>query len=366
MTARPQPYPGPADDAAVVRAAPAKLNLTLAVRGLRSDGYHELHSVMVPLGLSDLLSVSASRSGADRLEVEGLDTGPPARNLVLAAFAEARRALADGPFRDAPTPALAARLTKRIPVAAGLGGGSSDAAAAIEAALAAWGLVPEPGHRGAEPASGRHSDDHAAALDAARRAAATATGSDVPFFLAGGPAAITGRGEHVDPLPSLTGDPPGVLLVCPAVPVPTPDVFGALHAPGGAPADPGATLRTSQHLAEEWRAGLDGQRLLARAGVLATANDLAAAAATIVPELRSLRRALTRRLGRPVGQSGSGPTLWVLYASKAEAGAAADDVRVALSDGSLTAPGDGSTVVVATTIQGRAGPIAAHDQGGAA
>ena len=123
----------------VVRLAPAKLNLTLAVVGRRDDGFHDLHSVFVPLGLHDILSLApAGGLGSDTLHVTGRDAGPTEENLVLRAIAAAREAIGQGPGRPT-TPPLAARLDKRIPVAAGLGGGSSDAAAAFDAALEAWG-----------------------------------------------------------------------------------------------------------------------------------------------------------------------------------------------------------------------------------
>ena len=144
--------------APVIRLAPAKLNLTLAVVGRREDGYHTLHSVFVPLTLADRLSLAPLGGDRDTLHVSGLDAGPPNDNLV---------------FR-----ALAARLDKRIPVAAGLAGGSSDAAATLDGAIEAWGA---------------ELDEHA------RHAVAAHLGSDVPFFLAGGPALVEGRGDDRPP-----------------------------------------------------------------------------------------------------------------------------------------------------------------------
>jgi len=99
---------------------------------------------------------------------------------------------------------------------------------------------------------------------------------------------------------------------------------------------------------------LTAAALLDRAGVLAVANDLAPAAAALEPGLVALRRALIRRLGRPVGQSGSGPTLWVLYPSRAEAEAAAEQVRAAVADGTIPIPGVGDPFIAATAIAGRA------------
>ena len=321
----------------VVRLAPAKLNLTLAVVGRRADGLHDLHSVMVPLALADVLTLAPSPGGTDALHSVGHDPGPPAANIVLRAIAETRSAVgagwgsgSGGPVGPAAgaAPALAARLEKRIPVAAGLAGGSSDAAAAIDGALEAW----------------------AAELDPVTRAAAAARlGSDVPFFLAGGPAVVEGRGERVTPLRGIVGRPPGVLLVTPAVPVLTAAVYAAFDA-GSRPGDPGATRATSSHLATELAAGLATSRLLDRAGVLAAANDLIAAASTVFPALTPLRRSLARLLGRPIGQSGSGPTLWALYPSVEAAATAAEEVRAATADGRLAMPGEGPATIVATTI----------------
>jgi 4-diphosphocytidyl-2C-methyl-D-erythritol kinase len=109
---------------------------------------------------------------------------------------------------------------------------------------------------------------------------------------------------------------------------------------------------SSTHLAEELRAGLTADNLVARAGVLASANDLLPATALVVPALVPFKRALSRLLGRPIGLSGSGPTLWALYPSETEAAAAAAVVRSALGDGGLAAPGAAQPFVCATTIVG--------------
>jgi 4-diphosphocytidyl-2-C-methyl-D-erythritol kinase len=322
----------PAALAPVIRLAPAKLNLTLSVGPLRPDGYHGLHSVMVPLALADRLSVSRAHGPADSLHVTGSTVSHRADDLVLRGFAAARTAVGRG-VEAFP---LAARLEKRIPVAAGLGGGSSDAAAALEAAFEAWGAE--------------------LAWDERLRAASS-VGSDVAFFLAGGPALVEGRGERVTPLALPRGEPPGILIVTPALGVRTPEIFGRLDAGGEAvPADPRSTRATSEHLASELRAGLRSADLLARAGVLTAANDLANATAVAVPALRTLRRALARLLGRPVGQSGSGPTLWALYPSLQAAEGAVAEIQAALGDGRLTAPGSGVPLVHATTIAGRIEP----------
>ena len=320
--------------APVVRTAPAKLNLTLAVLGVRQDGFHELHSVMVPTGISDRLSVAVlPLRGHDTLHVGGLDAGPAEDNLVLRAFAAARRAARSAGFGPDTPPPLAARLEKRIPVAAGLGGGSSDAAAAVDAALEAWGVE----------------------LDgAARLAVAASIGSDVPFFLAGGPALVEGRGERLAPLGWLRDaagwpDRPGLLLITPAVAMSTPAVFHAWDA--GARAVGGAARLASAHLADELRRGaLNSDMLLTRASVLAAANDLAPAAAAVEPALIPFKRALLRLLARPVGLSGSGPTHWALYASRAEAEEAAARLRDAVESGALVAPGPRPPFIAATVF----------------
>ncbi|HUQ78781.1 MAG TPA: hypothetical protein VM427_07945 [Patescibacteria group bacterium] len=323
----------------VVRLAPAKLNLTLAVIGRRPDGYHALHSVMAPLALADRLSLTPDPSpgATDTLRVVGLDAGPLADNLVLRALAATRRAIRT--HREAPPPGLAVRLDKRIPVAAGLGGGSSDAAAAISGALDAWTATD--------------------VLSAAERSAVAASiGSDVPYFLVDGPALVEGRGERVTPLRGLAlgaDEPaPGLLLVTPAIAAHTTRVFAAWA--DGAMGPPGAAARSSEHFAAEFGSGLSSRRLLERAGVLASANDLLPAAAAVVEGLVSFRRALTRLLGRPIGLSGSGPTLWALYPSLDAAELATASVRSAVQDGIMSAPGDGPPFVAATSFVIRPAP----------
>jgi 4-diphosphocytidyl-2-C-methyl-D-erythritol kinase len=318
----------------VVRLAPAKLNLTLAIVGRRPDGFHALHSVMATLDLADRLSlaVDPSPGARDSLRVEGLDPGPAEQNLVPRAIEATRRAVR-GHLPLAP-PGLAVRLEKRIPVAAGLAGGSSDAAAAIDGALEAWGAADLLG-------------------DQERLELAASIGSDVPFFVTGGTALVEGRGERVTPLHGLrlaaAEPPPGLLLVTPAVSSPTADVFAAWA--GGAMGEPGVARRTSEHFASEFGSGLTARQLLERAGVLAAANDLLPAAAAVVDGLVPFRRALTRLLGRPIGLSGSGPTLWALYPSVDDADLAAAAVRAAVGTGFIRAPGSDPPFVVATTFQ---------------
>jgi 4-diphosphocytidyl-2-C-methyl-D-erythritol kinase len=312
----------------IARRAPAKLNLTLAVLRRRDDGYHALHSVMAPLALGDELTVEPARGPADTLSIEGSDLPATPDNLVLRAIAAARaEVLAGGRSTAQP---LDATLFKRIPVAAGLGGGSSDAAAAVSAALEAWHVTLPQGRSTAVAAS---------------------VGSDVPFFLAGGIALVTGRGEFVEPLPSIVGDPPAVLLVTPRVAVSTPAVFAA-YAGGARHVDSTRARLVSESLVSALRRRLTTADLLARAADLASANDLLPAARAHVPELAALHAGLAKLLGRPVGLSGSGPSLWALYASSAEAEAAERDVRRAMAERILPAVGTGPAFIVATSIGG--------------
>jgi 4-diphosphocytidyl-2-C-methyl-D-erythritol kinase len=318
----------------VSRKAPAKLNLTLAVLGRRTDGFHDLHSVMVPLALADTVTLAvAAGIGKDTLRVMGvagtLRVTPD--NLVLQAIAATRRAVrTTWPGAPESPPLLTARLSKRIPVAAGLGGGSSDAAAALDAALDAWGAtLPR---------------------DVARSVAAS-IGSDVPFFLAGGAALVTGRGEHVEPLPPFRGVAPAVLLVTPQLQVPTRAVFAAYAA--GARSPGGSARVLSERLTAGIRNGMTAEALAERAADLVTANDLLPAALVVVPRLGEFRQALSGLLGLPVGQSGSGPTAWVLCPSLSAARKAAALVRQSAAS-ALPQLGDGPPFVAATSIVSRA------------
>jgi 4-diphosphocytidyl-2-C-methyl-D-erythritol kinase len=326
VSAAPTAAPG---TARVLRFAPAKLNLTLAVVGRHDYGYHALHSVMIPLAFGDAVALSVAPGGAsaDTLRITGLPLAATPDNLVLRAIAATRDAVrATRPGAPADPPLLAARLTKRIPVEAGLGGGSSDAAATMAAALEAWGAALPAGEL---------------------RNLAASLGSDVPFFLAGGTALVTGRGEVVEPLPDLQGEAPAVLIVTPRLPMSTPAVFAA-YAGGARPATSG--LAASERLVAELQACLSGAMLLARAEELAAANDLLPAALQVAPALAIFRAALGRIVGRPVGQSGSGPTAWVLYPSLATARKAARFVRLGIRDGSLPSIGGGEPFVAVSTI----------------
>ena len=210
----------------------AKINLTLEVVGRRPDGFHELRSVFLRVALADRLTVAAGWSGdEDQLAVSGLPGCPIEGNLVLQAFDLLREAV------DPRLPALRAELHKAIPLGGGLGGGSSDGAAAIDLAAAAWGIGLGTGERA----------ELAAAL-----------GSDVPFFVAGSQAAlIEGRGESVKPLGAIEGG-AGVLLAASSAELSTAKVFARYDEMAS---DAQRRSSASDRMAEAFTSGMTGAAL---------------------------------------------------------------------------------------------------------
>lgn len=260
--------------------APAKTNLFLEVTRRREDGFHELDTIFLELELADELSLSPAPGPELSLSIAGdpgLSCGP--ENLVLRAGEALKRAWG--------RPELGAELSlrKRIPQGGGLGGGSSDAAAALRGLNELWGL--------------RLSLDELAPL-------AAELGSDVAFFLRGGLQRGQGRGELLTPL----SPPPTqwLVLVLPGFPCPTPAVFRALAA--HLPAAP----RSPEELLAALRSGS------ARALGAALFNRLEAPASELFPALRELRARLEAAPeSRGVLLSGSGSTYLVLTESEAEA-----------------------------------------------
>jgi len=281
-------------------AAHAKVNLALAVTGRRADGYHELRSVFLRLELADTLTVSPLASvssdldpaAPDRLVTQGDPDCPVADNLVLRA-AVAFRAVAAAE-RGVDVPGVDISLTKRIPMSAGLAGGSTDAASMLRLLAARHPGVFTRAEMGA---------------------LAARVGADVPFFVDGaGAALVRGRGELIEPLPPPI-DPVGVLLCTPPVGASTPMVFRAWdEQPAGGRAND-ATGQAVADLAHLLRAGVDPGALADHATSLREANDLWLPAAAVTPGLAALRDSLEQRLERPVLLTGSGSTLFALYAS---------------------------------------------------
>lgn len=277
--------------------APAKINLALAITGIRDDGYHLLRSVFLRLALHDVLEVVADPDAErDSLVIDG-ELGVDDDNLVLQAATILRGAV------DPMLPALRFQLVKRIPTAAGLGGGSSDAAAAIDLALGAWGVRLHPAQR----------------LEAALR-----LGADVPFFAAGhGAALVEGIGEKLVPL-SAPEPAAGLVLITPGQRLSTADVFAELDRRPAT--DSGAPERVNEAaalLSED----IDGMALAATTPMFRDANDLWTPAAHLSPGLAAARAAAARVLGRAVMLTGSGPTLYAVYPSEAAATRAAIDLQ---------------------------------------
>lgn len=265
----------------VTVSAPAKLNLGLSILERRPDGYHEIETLFVPLRLFDRLHLRPAREPGLRLRVRGPDAaGVPgdAGNLAVRAAAGACAAL------DLE-PALDLDLVKQIPVAAGLGGGSSDAAAAI---------------LGVEELAER-------SIPATRRTAlARALGADVPFFLDPRPALGRGVGDALEPI----ADAPELWWVLARFPFPV------------------STAEAYREAARELtspRPRSSIAALLGPGGVLSDPeNDLERVAARRHPEISAARAALRDAGARVTGMSGSGPTVYGQFGSRedAERGAA--------------------------------------------
>jgi 4-diphosphocytidyl-2-C-methyl-D-erythritol kinase len=256
----------------------AKLNLTLEVLGRRADGFHELNSLVAFAKLGDELELEPG--GVLELEVEGPFAAALGRDNLILAAAEAA---------SAKVPGLKLgrfRLIKKLPVAAGLGGGSADAAAALRLiARANPGVLP----------------DQTIGSIAAR------LGSDVTACLLSRPALMTGRGEKVEPV---AGFPTcGVLLANPGIRLSSAAVYGELRADD---------LRAPP-LGGEGAPDFHGfEQLVAYA--LPRGNDLEAPAARLVPEIRGMLVSLLALPGaRIVRLSGSGPTCFTLFASEDDA-----------------------------------------------
>lgn len=271
--------------------APAKVNLTLRILGRRADGYHELDSVVAFAAVGDTLAFTP---GADlSLDVTGSTAaaaGPNADNLVLKA-ARALAALVPGLTLGRFT------LDKRLPVAAGLGGGSSDAAAALRLLAGANGL---------------------AADDPRLAAAARATGADVPVCLDPRPRRMQGVGEILSPPLDLPPIP--AVLANPGVAVATRDVFAALGLAPGA-------RRAAAAEPEPEPPGTVEQCL---AWLHARGNDLEPPALRVAPAIADVCEALRRTGGcRLARMSGSGATCFGLYATAGAASAAATALAAA-------------------------------------
>jgi 4-diphosphocytidyl-2-C-methyl-D-erythritol kinase len=263
--------------------ARAKVNLTLEIKGKRQDGYHELESLVLFADFGDQVEFDPAEHFS--LTVSGPFGGAlEGRNLIEAAahlFASETKTEAGGAFR----------LTKRLPVAAGLGGGSADAAAALRL------LADESGTAGM----------------ASLMAIAGKIGADVPCCLHSCAAIMTGIGEKLHPLPPVEAIP--AVLVNPMVPLMTRAVFQELAAApmDGFPREPARPK------------SVQPADLIAYAQ--ASTNDLEAPARRLSPIIGDVLAVLRVAPGALLSRlSGSGPTCFALFASRAEASAAAASI----------------------------------------
>jgi 4-diphosphocytidyl-2-C-methyl-D-erythritol kinase len=277
----------------LVDSAPAKVNLTLRVIGRRADGYHDLESLVTFAALGDRLTLTPSDALAVTVTGAGARlTGADADNLVL----KAARALA---ARIAGLKSGAFHLEKNIPVAAGLGGGSADAAAALRLLAHANGLAA----------------DDPRLVEAAR-----ATGADVPVCLDPRPRVMRGIGDILSaptPLPRLSA-----LLVNAGIALPTKLVFAGWS--------PTANQIRAEHHADlpKIRNELDLLDWLA-----GQTNDLEAPAIALAPVIAKVLAALRELAGcRLARMSGSGASCFALFLSAAEMSSAAKMLRAKFPD----------------------------------
>jgi 4-diphosphocytidyl-2-C-methyl-D-erythritol kinase len=259
---------------AVTASAPAKLNLFLRILARESDGYHSLETLFCLVSLADTLRAERREERGISIEVEGAEVGPPEQNLAARAGALVLEATGHR-FGAHLT------LTKRIPVRAGLGGGSSDAAAALHAVNAlANGAVPR----------------HELLQFAAR------LGSDVPFFVTGAPLALAwGRGERLLRLPPLPAAP--ALLVTPPAGIGTAEAYAWVN-------------QTRQSGGRRGALALDLDAL-SRWGDIGrmAGNDFESPAFERVPGIRAAFEALAATHPLVCRMSGSGSTLFAVYRS---------------------------------------------------
>jgi 4-diphosphocytidyl-2-C-methyl-D-erythritol kinase len=267
----------------VLVPAYAKVNLCLDVLGRRADGYHELRTIFQTITLHDTLALEVSKDAGIDLRIEGNSAlaGEPGRdNLVYRALEKLRRELG---FKQG----IRAVLTKRIPVGRGLGGGSSDAAAALIGLLRLSGKSIESARL-----------VHLGSL----------LGADVPFFLRGGRALGIGRGDEIYPLPSVALS--SVLVVSPRdLAVPTKDAYQWLGQRLTKDADPS---KLWQFCALCWSPQGD-----------ALSNDFEAAVFPRYPRLAAIKRELLLQGAAGASLAGSGSAVFGIFRNPAKARRAA-------------------------------------------
>ncbi|KKL53815.1 hypothetical protein LCGC14_2271640 [marine sediment metagenome] len=279
----PRPEMVPTAEGELTCAAPAKLNLSLQVLGVRDDGLHDIDSIVAKVTLCDELVLRRRDDGQVRLTCCGYDCGPAEDNLVC----RAGRLLAEA--AGTPPPGADISLVKAIPPGSGLGGGSSDAAAALKGLSVLWNL--ELGESELADLAGR-------------------LGSDVPLFLGPPASRVRGRGLRVDAI-DLT---PFVALVyLPDLHCATSEVYAAwdaIHAGRSARRGPGDG-------SSKWSAMVSAGQIRGPAsswrGELV--NDLSEAAVQVRPALADIRTRLGDATAMPVHITGSGSAVFMLFDS---------------------------------------------------
>lgn len=255
--------------------ARAKVNLGLEVLGRRPDGYHELRSLLWAIELADWVTLEAPAEGiAVQCDAPGVPESPD--NLAWRAADLVRR-------ETGIDSGVRIRIAKTIPVAAGLGGGSADAAAVLVGLGRLWGVR----------------------LSGARlHALATALGMDVPFFLGRGPAVASGRGERLRAVPAAPTLP--LVVVNPGFPVPTREVYARLR-----PRDftSGGRVRALVSAVESGAAALAARVF----------NGLEGVVAGLWPEVAEVKAALCEAGALAAVMSGSGPTVIGIAPSRSAA-----------------------------------------------
>ena len=263
--------------------AHAKINLDLRVLGPRLDGYHELRTVYQSIALHDVLEC-VPREGPLAIECDAAGVPLDDSNLVWRAAEALWRALR----RRTPVRDVLIRLQKHIPLQAGLGGGSADAAATLMALSRLWKVPVRPAQL----------TDVAATL-----------GADVPFFLAGGTALGLGRGDEVYPLADLARH--WIVLLVPGFGVSTAEAYSWYDSERDLSRGMGS--REPQHVPGPWPS---------RAAQMI--NDLEAPIARHHPEIDHMRTALRRAGALAAAMSGSGSAVFGLFQKRADALAAVD------------------------------------------
>ena len=270
----------------------AKINLSLRVVATRDDGYHELRTIFQSIALHDTLTF-ARRRGAFALTAD--DPACPSDDTNLIWRAADRMWNASG-RRGAPRD-VAVQLKKRIPLQAGLGGGSSDAAAALRVFARFWRVA-----------------------DTAVRDAAVALGADVPYFLEGGTALGLDRGDLLFPL--IDTPPAWVVLVLPPFGVSTKEAFAWWDQLAGRAGRAGGLA--APKLARGSRSSAGGARKASGSrSAYEVGNDLEAAVAARHPEIARIVRALRAERAVQAAMSGSGSAVFGLFERRADAARAA-------------------------------------------